>query len=170
EFRYDRNHRLTDFIGVYSFSDTTNGEFWHRYFYNSRGLITKDSVFIFPYIVNGQLSTYIYPRLIQLGYDDRGRVNIEINAYGGNDTIHYEYDAKGNLIGGTYDNKLSFRQTNRIWMFLDRDYSLNNRFIADSYYAGLLPLHIGLQAEEVYPLYFLYDGYFTTADITYTLK
>jgi hypothetical protein len=40
---------------------------------------------------------------------------------------NYSYDANGNLANGTmYDDKLNPRTTNKIWMFLSNDYSLNN--------------------------------------------
>ncbi|HVS96837.1 MAG TPA: hypothetical protein VHE54_10135 [Puia sp.] len=168
EFRYDRNHRLTDFIGIYS--GATAGEFWHRYFYDQKGQITKDSLYVFPTIAGGQMTGFYYNRLIQLSYDHYGRIIQEINALGANDTARYVYDATGNLAGRTYDNKVSFHQTNRIWMFLDRDYSLNNPFVAEHYNAAGLPLHIDLHSENTFTLKFLYDNYYNIADITYSLN
>ena len=41
---------------------------------------------------------------------------------------NYAYDQHGNLAGTSkmYDNKLNPRRANAIWMFIDRNYSLNN--------------------------------------------
>jgi hypothetical protein len=38
-----------------------------------------------------------------------------------------------------YDDKVNLDRTNPIWQFLDRDYSMNNRFIAEKYNAAGLP-------------------------------
>jgi len=42
----------------------------------------------------------------------------------------YSYNADGNLAGHDYDDKINYHRTNRVWMFIDRDYSVNNPVIA----------------------------------------
>ena len=57
-------------------------------------------------------------------------------------TSLYEYDKRGNLViaDATYDKKTSIYRTHAIWMFLNRNYSLNNPVVATSYNANGLPL------------------------------
>jgi len=167
EFRYDRSHRLTDYIAVYA--DGISTLFWHRYIYNPKGLITIDSVYWFSNIVNGQPTNPYTSWPIQLSYDSLQRVSREVNRNGYDDTSYFVYDAAGNLNGqGTYDDKVSFRRTNWVWMFLDRNYSINNPFTATSYNAGLLPLQVTLPAEGLNANAFLYSS-FHQATFTYAL-
>ncbi len=60
------------------------------------------------------------------------------------DTIYYKYDAKGNLIdeGAEYDNNTSYLRTHPLWMFLNRNYSVNNNFRATGYNGNGMPLKI----------------------------
>ena len=58
--------------------------------------------------------------------------------------IDYQYDSHGNLIhdpslGVVYDNKVNLHQLNPIWLFLARDYSVNNPLVAVSYNNFRLP-------------------------------
>ena len=47
--------------------------------------------------------------------------------WGFNDVRLFNYDASGNMVGyNVYDNKINIHRTNKIWMFIDRDYSINN--------------------------------------------
>jgi hypothetical protein len=152
-FLYDKYNRLTDYIGNYlvipdsiqNFSDLSNSmlsfyfEFWYRYTYvdeNPNSLPIGDTVRMGggfrgtfgPIVASQRIETYMY--------DSQNRI---VN--GG----AYNYDANGNLIlpNVTYDDKKNYRQTNRIWMFIDRDYSKNNPFIATAYnsegYPTVLP-------------------------------
>lgn len=54
----------------------------------------------------------------------------------------FQYDANGNLMGqgNVYDTQLSFLRTNKIWMFLACNYSINNNFQASAYNTSKLPL------------------------------
>jgi hypothetical protein len=57
------------------------------------------------------------------------------------DQRDYVYDANGNLVNGAvYDNKLNINRTNAVWMFITRDYSVNNPFTASQYNQNSLPL------------------------------
>jgi len=60
---------------------------------------------------------------------------------------NYVYDAKGNLSGRVYDNRTNMNQTHAVWMFVNRDYSVNNPFVADTYNSEDLPTIINLPAE-----------------------
>lgn len=52
------------------------------------------------------------------------------------------YDASGNPTGRTYDNKLNMNRTNSVWMFITRDYSVNNPFTAKQYNDKELPVFV----------------------------
>ena len=171
EFRYDRYHRLTDFIGIYAGGKAATGaEQWHRYFYDAKGFITLDSVYNLVNIVNGTIGSYNNSYANTLQYDAQGRVAYETRVW---DHITYNYpynyDSTGNLTGNAYDNKVNFHRTNLIWMFIDRDYSLNNPFVAKTYNAGRLPLSFTIPGENTHAI-FLGDNYYSTADISYALK
>src|SRR5690606_17662385 len=58
-------------------------------------------------------------------------------------TIIYQYDSRGNLVSpmvATYDNKVSYLRTDPAWMFIHRNYSLNNPKNVTRYNSGGLPL------------------------------
>ncbi len=57
----------------------------------------------------------------------------------------YSYDINGNLVlpGITYDNKVNIHRTNKVFMFVDRDYSMNNPFTAPAYNGYGLPQTVG---------------------------
>ncbi|HVS96838.1 MAG TPA: hypothetical protein VHE54_10140 [Puia sp.] len=169
EFRYDANHRLTDYIGTYT--NHIVAEFWHRYIYNAHGLITTDSMYVFPAIVNGQIDHSVGDaRASQLTYDRLGRIIKEVPAYGLYDSLVFSYDAAGNRTDeGPFDDKVNFHRTNKIWMFIDRDYSINNPFIATSYNKAWLPLHFSWITSEGFFASFLYQNYLQDATVTYTL-
>ncbi|HEX5027082.1 MAG TPA: hypothetical protein VFV68_17495, partial [Agriterribacter sp.] len=46
----------------------------------------------------------------------------------------YSYDASGNKVGGNYTDKINYRQTNKVWMFLNNDYSVNMKSPPYDYY------------------------------------
>ena len=142
EFKYDRNHRLTDFIG--SYSDNAGAEFWHKYVYDSHNHITLDSTFIF-------VSTYPIPwdyyflYVHHLFYDNKDRiikdssVPIKDAADVGVTVDYYSYNASGNLTTAGHDNNINLHRTNKIWMFIDRDYSINNSFPNATFNSHQLP-------------------------------
>jgi hypothetical protein len=149
-FHYDKQHRLTESIGAYGNTVFEKPiESWNKYFYDASGQITKDSLYSFPDVVDGHpvrgqfstISSYLF------GYDTKGRI-LTVQWDLENGTISsvstYNYDAKGNLAGTyAYDDKMNFRRTNKIWMFLDRNYSVNNPVAAKYKYNGFgLPVQI----------------------------
>jgi hypothetical protein len=169
-FRYDAAHRLTDWIGPYRDGFPNGGaEFWHRYYYDGRNNIVIDSEYSLVSLVNGQISRYAEGKVAHLSYDDKGRVVQETGLYGvPTNTTTYSYDSAGNLDqGGPYDDKVNFRRTNKVWMFIDRQYSVNNPFDADAYNINWLTTHIGtINTEDSYTGEFFYN-YYSEAYLTY---
>ena len=142
QFRYDQWHRLKDYIAYLN-----GGQFqtWHIYGYDNSGRIGYDTLYWFGQL--GEKPTNYWFREYQaFEYDNQNRI-IRINYHndqGNSGVVNYEYDAAGNLIhpaseGVTYDNKINLNRTNDIWMFLSRDYSMNNPFGATSYNAAGYP-------------------------------
>ena len=163
-FKYDQRKRLTDFIGPYN---NTTAEFWHKYLYDNRGNIVLDSTYIFPRIENDFPENPYTRELTFYTYDDKDRIIKDSTVFSGSTSavVHtYAYDERGNKIGNTYDNNININRTNKIWMFLNRDYSVNNPFRADSYNASGLPSSFTLSQENAFN--FLSNAY-ATAQIIY---
>ena len=80
------------------------------------------------------------------------------------------YDDAGNLRNGgnVYDNKLNPNRTNKIWMFIERDYSVNNPSVATKYNSIGLPLHF----PSKNPLNMRFGPFYynTALDIIYDCK
>jgi len=136
EFRYDNKGRLTDYIGPYN-----NGffEFWHIYRYDNKDRIVSDSVYIFGRY--GERPSDDFPSLRQYHtyeYDAQDRIK-KVNS--GSSVQEFNYDEDGNRIipGVTYDDNPNPFRTNRIWMFLNRDYSVNNSWSTAVYNDKGLP-------------------------------
>jgi|SRR4030095_2814679 len=141
-FKYDTWHRLREYLGEYG-----NGffEFWHFYGFDNNGRIGVDTNYVFGKL--GEKPTDYFNRSIsQIEYDNQGRIIKVTTTYMiGTPTMNtYSYDAAGNQVypaswGVTYDNKMNLNRTNDIWQFLNRDYSMNNPFMADAYNSANLP-------------------------------
>jgi len=141
-FYYDTKGRLVTFAGLYI--EGTSFEFWHNYKYDSKDRIISDSTYFFGLV--GHLGEGPGGwRHSQLFYDNLNRIVKESvtssDIFTPPYTNTYFYDAAGNLYGnGTpYDNKANLLLTNKIWRFLARDYSVNNRTHASAYNANGLP-------------------------------
>ncbi len=169
EFRY-KNGQLSDLLFVYS--NGSSGELWHRYQYDKKGRIYLDSIYTFPVELGAYPTVYYDSYCIRLAYDNQGRIIKETYEYSGNPSgeTTYSYDANGNLAGGSYDNKVNFRQTNPIWQFLDRDYSVNNRAVYTAYNSNGLPLSTQPASGDNIIGHFLYDGDFTEATLVYDCR
>lgn len=145
-FKYDNKRRLTDYIGAYY-----NGgfEFWHQYVYDNNDRVIRDTTYFFGWIDNGSPADYYDGAVVYYDYDQYGRIvhtKQEWFSFPGSPLdLYFSYDAKGNLVipGATYDNKISIHRTHRVWMFIDRNYSVNNAH-ATAYTANGLPTNLFL--------------------------
>jgi hypothetical protein len=131
-FTYDKFQRLVEF------KDENNATY--RYVYNG-----YDSQPVRDTFTTTFLSTFVE----YFTYDNKGRItNVKgkfLKSDAGDVSDNYEenyvYDAKGNLTGSSnYDNKVSVYRTSFVWMFLFRNYSVNNLITAKSYNTQGLPL------------------------------
>lgn len=149
-FKYDHWNRLREYRGEYA-----NGffEFWHFYGFDNNGRIGVDTTYTFGKL--GEKPTEYFDRCISFyEYDAQGRI-IHITTScdrGANFMNNYTYDSNGNLVyppafGITYDNKMNLNRTNDIWQFLNRDYSMNNPFIATEYNGTGFPTKINTTAN-----------------------
>lgn len=147
-FKYDEKNRLTDFIGPYD--GNTVAESWHRYFYDHKGNIIMDSTYVFPTISNGFPENAFTTRLTFYTYDHKGRIIKDSTVFANPapaEVNYYSYDRNGNKTGSSYDDKVNINRTHDIWMFLNRDYSVNNPFTAETYNAADLPTRIDLSSK-----------------------
>lgn len=173
-FKYDKKGNLTEFIGMYR--NGVGSEFWHKYFYDGTGKIVLDSNYIFCRVQNGQpVDPALTPEpdgssLTFYTYDARCRIIKDSTIYsmGWTNVVTYSYDVYGNRTGFEYDQNANFHRTNKIWMFLDRDYSISNPFIAESYNSMSLPTKIDLSSKGVLQQFLV--NHFSKATITYSCK
>ena len=137
-FKYDTWHRLREYRGEYS---NGNYEFWHFYGFDLNGRIGVDTLYTLGAMGPTGPATYFERSISKITYDAQGRiikVVTDTQISPSHTETNYSYDAAGNLIyppgsGVVYDNKMNLNRTNDIWQFLNRDYSMNNPFIADAY-------------------------------------
>lgn len=131
-FKYDSQNRLLLFLEYVS--DNQLGCInWHRYNYVNNNLVV-DSIFGYGfgnYQVRDRPDGGISPYwVIEYTLDDYGRIikAREINwGYPMMVEKLFTYDASGNLVkpGVTYTGKTNIKQTNKVWMFLAKDFSVN---------------------------------------------
>jgi hypothetical protein len=149
-FRYDNKRRLKDYIGMYG-----NGggfEFWHKYFYDNKGRVVRDTTYTLGNIVNDAPADYYGQSVTTYEYDQYGRISYTRHVWLDTPEFPFEtiytYDAKGNLVkpGLTYDDKISINRTHRVWMFITRNYSLNNAW-ATAWNDDKLPTAMTLNSE-----------------------
>ena len=138
QFQYDRYNKLIGYQivnGIYAFTR-------HSYGY-SGNRITLDTLYSDLGEQFLQVST--------LHYDSEGRIIKEdIEVLERNfapvselSTKEYAYDSRGNLVSPlatSYDNKVSYLRTEPLWMFIHRNYSLNNPQGVTQYNNKDLPL------------------------------
>ena len=142
-FTYDKNKRLSEYKGIYS--DGKSFEYFHKYNYDNHNRIVRDTVYIFGTLNPGP-SDYWDADVHYFFYDSQDRIVkdsfISLN-YGYNEVFElYSYNAAGNRVGVDYDTKLNLHRTNKVWMFIDRDYSVNNPFTNAVYNGYELPVDI----------------------------
>jgi len=172
EFKYDQWHRLREYVGDYG-----NGffEFWHFYGFDLNGRIGVDTVYTFGKLLD-KPTDYFERVISQITYDNQGRIIhvSSISNHGVSFVNTYEYDAAGNLVYPssppvTYDNKVNVHRTNDIWMFLARDYSMNNPFVADAYNSAGFPTIINSYAGRYFPFAGT-DIYLNNSQIGYSCR
>lgn len=154
-WRYDSRHRLTDMIEPYGVNVSSDDppESWHRFFYDNKHRIAVDSDYYFPDVVDGHPVSGRFGgvRLFDYSYDAYDRlVSLTCVQYGNVVfTYNFAYDPSGNLTGRAYDDKINFRRTSKLWMFLSCDYSVNNPLTATYRYNRLgLPVTIDCIGEN----------------------
>lgn len=130
-FRYDKQGRLTDYFCNYY--GNYGGLIWHRYSYPKKNTIIDSS---FDYV--GDIRSPIPPDtsfdmyVDELKLDETGRIIKDIALFPTDGPPYaftdYTYDKYGNLIkpGTPYDDKINPYHTNHVWMFTNKDYSVNN--------------------------------------------
>jgi hypothetical protein len=129
-FRYDEDNRLKDYLTNYS--GNVGVLEWHTYTYINKKTII-DTAYYYegritdphaPYEAN-DFAVWIY-ELDVVGRIIKSTFYNQISPEA--ETIKFSYDEKGNLKkpGISYDDKVNITRTNKIWMFLNKDYSMNN--------------------------------------------
>jgi YD repeat-containing protein len=172
-FLYDKHDRLTDVAGVFHLADlydSTYGETWDHYIFDAHNRVVIDSSYLFPFIENGHPTLDNHGSLILFtyDYDSEDRVIAVHETIGGRLlTFTYAYGPDGNLTGVAHDHEVNIHQTNKIWMFLDKDYSKNNP-LPDTYTYNSFGLPVKIAPPGNGGNFFMYG--FTEADIRYSCK
>jgi len=159
-FRYDNQHRLTDYFGAYR-EELRAYEFWLHFDYLPNKFVLQKGYTLGPIINGNPVPSLQLPSIAYLQFDMLGRLVRDSTNYPSIFTPiliqTYTYNSTGNLAhfksvnqltGSTdqeiyytnYDNKVNISRTNRIWMFINRNYSVNNWTPAESYNQYGLPL------------------------------
>ena len=190
---YDSQRRLKRFLAVNLSKNTI--AVWSNYVWKN-GRIAYDTLRYGGTYENGvpvpDPNAYWSTFINTYTYDNYGRITREVT----DDLVpvgwplvgtDYEYDNKGNLYmvyawdeysGGTprylkdYDDKTHIRRTHPVWMFLNRDYSVNNWKPATGYNKKYkLPLGFSRESELDYTqrISDLFIGY-NNADIEYDCR
>jgi hypothetical protein len=153
-FKYDSWHRLRQYCGEYIGGSF---EFLHVYGFDHNGRIGIDTGYVFGSPIDHPVH-YLDRSISTIEYDNQNRIVKVVSDY---ERTHYhfesryDYDVAGNLMYPddprvTYDNKMNLYRTSDIWMFLARDYSMNNPFVATAYNAAGFPTVM----NNITPAYF----------------
>ncbi|MEO5593193.1 MAG: hypothetical protein ABIR15_12960 [Chitinophagaceae bacterium] len=155
EFKYDSKGRLVEYNAGYP-----NGsyDFKHRYGY-SQNRITTDTT-------TGGFNPFGFPIttiITWITYDNLNRIVKDSSVVQNSSfsyVTEYSYDVEGNKVikGVVYDDKLNAHRTNKVWMFIDRDYSVNNPAGANAYNSVGLPLYYPANAAALLHLGYFYYG------------
>lgn len=179
EFRYDDAGRLTDYIGYSAMWTPVVCSFWAKYSYDKRNRIVQDSVYY-----NSNYGPTLTSHAQHVGattyeYDSQGRISsIYFKQYHNgvpNGIVSYrkfDYNKTGNLVspGATYDDKISIYRTSKVWMFLARNYSVNNLEPAASYDSHGLPATFTTTAARGASMRFLETIDLADCEILYECK
>ncbi len=144
-FKYDDHERLQEYrVELQPGLDIE----LHRYAYDESNRVIGDTgtFMLTGYIVI--LSTFEYDSRNRIIKENQEIIDIEEGSTPSEiDPVSYQYDERGNLVNPfppgdpvTYDDKISFRRTNKVWMLIERNYSLNNVTGVSGYNEHSLPL------------------------------
>ncbi len=157
-FTYDGKGKLIQFLAAYEndFFETAR-----IYTYDSKNRIIADTFYGFGRkddILNAPgkgYSNFIYDNLNRIVIEKR--VLLRPNYVETERT--YSYDEAGNLIlpGVAYDNKLSIYKSNKIWMFVFKNYSVNNPVGATGYNSCQLPTGF-TDGSNISPIFGIYTN------------
>jgi hypothetical protein len=138
-FTYDNKRRLIRYEGLLNSS-----VFEFVTIYNYEGdKIAGDSSWFIGTDVNNFRGTAFTTSASTYTYDTKGRIiKVDSKTSFGEFSGTFTYDAAGNLVrpGVVYDDKKSLLRTNAWLMLVTKDFSVNNRQVADEYNKNGLPL------------------------------
>ncbi|MDH7460595.1 hypothetical protein QEG73_04875 [Chitinophagaceae bacterium 26-R-25] len=160
-FFYDNKHRTNKVLHS-SLPDVTNPDYvWRtdKFEYNKANQIIRDSLIIpyFHFIIVSLPQYDAYDRVIATvdsvwsngnlqgmylyfyKYDERGNLARQVRRYKGDQTSWIFYSDTLKL--APYDDKISIRQPNKFWMYIDRNYSINNCLSGATYNNFGLPVN-----------------------------
>jgi hypothetical protein len=144
-FKYDDQQRLEEYrVELQPDLDIEI----HKYGYDELDRVIADTgtFRLTGYIV--VLSTFEYDSRNRIIKENQEVIDIEEGSQIFEiEPIFYNYNDNGNLINPlpqgdpvSYDNKTNFLRTNKVWMLIERNYSLNNKLGATLYNDYSLPL------------------------------
>ena len=138
-FRYDDKRRLIRYEGL---QNSSVFEFVTIFVYEGDKVVGDSSWFIGTDVNNFRGSAFT-SSVSSYTYDTKGRIiKVDSKTSFGTFSGAFTYDAAGNLVrpGVVYDDKKSLLRTNAWLMLVTKDFSVNNRQVADEYNKQGLPL------------------------------
>lgn len=185
-FHYDNKGRLAAYTGPYSTDGNGNYEFYYKYFYDSKNRIIADSLYGLGDYIDGvpqasprfkSYATYEYDAFDRVKKVSRQFINpgtFELDEYTYNNegnmaTHHHIFGATDEIYElGSYDDKINMNHTNKVWLFVHRDYSRSNSIAAAQYNKSNLPVRYTLPYGTGRGFLYQYD--ISDAEIFYHCK
>jgi hypothetical protein len=195
-YRYDKYKRLSEFIKFYNSPPPPgiNYESWHRYVWQNNRVI-RDTVWNLGFSSDGQnpdnspegtgakaVGYYEYDQQDRIVKTEWYVLVNDLRIWWHTET--YQYNSQSNLalhrsdfgFGSVidteysgYDNKINPRRTNKVYMLVDANYSINNPLTATNYNQFRLPLQF---SAGVFGKFIFLNSYIDigNANITYECK